>query len=47
MLSDKNDANIGFEINSKTLLLIATTLAIIAIGILSMSALGSTSLMFS
>lgn len=46
MLQKKNSTKIGFEIPTKYLILIAGGLALLAIGILSLSALGSASLMF-
>ena len=46
MIQDKNSAKIGFEIPTKYIVLLAGGLALLAIGIFSLSALGSASLMF-
>ena len=46
MLQDKNTEKIGFEIPTKYLVLLAGGLALLAIGIFSLSALGSATLMF-
>ena len=46
MLKDSNDNKIGFEISNKHLAIAVVGLAILALGILSFSALGSASLMF-
>ncbi len=47
MLKDKNtNLKIGFDIPTKYLILIAGGLALLGIGIFSLAALGSASLMF-
>ena len=46
MIQSKDSNKIGFEISTKTLVLIAGGLAIIALGLLSFSALGASTLMF-
>lgn len=46
MLQDKNSAKVGFDIPTKYLLLIAGGLALLAIGVFGLSALGSATLMF-